>query len=203
MKTGTIGTTSTYAERGVDFYPTPLEGVLGLLAAEGMRIPAKVWEPACGDGAIVRPLRATGREVIASDLYDYGLEGADVGVDFLSVEGTTSFAIVTNPPFRVGLDFARQAIAISPYVALFFRLAFLESETRLPFFRRSPPSVVHVFSCRLPMMHRQGYEGAKIEKAALPFAWFVWDRARPFEGRLSWIGPEDIEAARVLVGGGA
>jgi len=42
-----------------------------------------LWEPAAGDGAIVRPLRAAHFDVVASDLVDYGGANIMVGVDIL------------------------------------------------------------------------------------------------------------------------
>jgi hypothetical protein len=39
------------------------EAIDSLIALEGNRLPQKLWEPAAGDGAIVRSLRATGRSV--------------------------------------------------------------------------------------------------------------------------------------------
>jgi ParB-like nuclease domain len=61
---------SPYAERGVDLYQTPAAAVRALLDVE--KLPRRLWEPACGPGAIVRVLRAAGHEVLASDLVDYG-----------------------------------------------------------------------------------------------------------------------------------
>ena len=58
------------AERGHDLYETPPEATRALLEVE--RLPHRVWEPACGPGAIVTVLRAAGHDVVASDLVDYG-----------------------------------------------------------------------------------------------------------------------------------
>src|SRR5262249_58394798 len=46
------------AERSDDLYETPTVAVEALLREE--RLPHRLWEPACGRGAIVRPLRAAG-----------------------------------------------------------------------------------------------------------------------------------------------
>ena len=58
------------AKRGDDLYETPDVAVDALLRVE--KVPHRVWEPACGPGAIVRVLRAHGHDVFASDLVDYG-----------------------------------------------------------------------------------------------------------------------------------
>ena len=76
---------------GPDFYPTPDWATHALIDNE--RFEGRIWEPACGDGTMVRVLRDSGRPVDASDLFDRGY--GEVGVDFLksarSVEN-----IVTN-----------------------------------------------------------------------------------------------------------
>src|ERR1700759_147425 len=45
--------------------------------------PRRVWEPACGDGGIARPLERGGFRVVGTDLVDRGYGFG--GVDFLQV----------------------------------------------------------------------------------------------------------------------
>ena len=150
-----------------------------LLACEGARLPPALWECACGDGAIVLPLRAAGYRVHASDLHDYGLQDSVPGVDYLTAGVPAGCAgIVTNPPYRDAEAFAAKAVAEVPYVALLLRLNWLESVGRLPFFRASPPARVWVSSRRLPMMHRAGWTGP-VAASNIAYAWFVWDAAPP------------------------
>jgi hypothetical protein len=67
---------------------TPPEAVWALLAAEDL--PAAIWEPACGPGAIARVLRAAGHRVVATDLVDYGSPDQNAArIDFL-LEQTAS-----------------------------------------------------------------------------------------------------------------
>ena len=54
-----------HAERGLDAYFSRPEATAALLAIEHGRSPRHLWEPAAGDGAIVRPLRAAGFDVVA------------------------------------------------------------------------------------------------------------------------------------------
>jgi len=114
------------SERGDDLYQTPPEAVRALLSVEP--VPLTVWEPACGPGAIVHELRASGRAVIATDLVDYGLEGSEARRDFLmetkAPDGVP--AIVTNPPFKLADQFAEHAIGLVPEVYMLLRVAFLE-----------------------------------------------------------------------------
>jgi len=89
------------AERGDDLYETPSVAIDALLRVE--RIPHCVWEPACGPGAIVRPLRTAGHDVLASDLIDYGDPSAFYRRDFLIERMPPGYeCILTTPPLQVG-----------------------------------------------------------------------------------------------------
>lgn len=180
------------AERGHDLYQTPREAVLALLGVE--RIAHRVWEPACGPGAIASVLREKGHDVLATDLVDYDSPHQNAGgVDFLTPGTAEDFndggrVIVTNPPFKDAHTFVGRALYFAPYVAMLLRLAFLESERRRDILDHSCLARVHVFRKRLPMMHREGWEGPK-SSSATAFAWFIWERTYkgpPQLHRVSW-----------------
>jgi hypothetical protein len=114
-------------ERGDDLYETPAVAFEALLRVE--RLPHRLWEPACGPGAIVCVLRAAGHEVLASDLVDYGDPTHFYRRDFLMEKLPRGCeAIVTNPPFKLVEQFVAHAIEICPLVVMLLRLAFYESE---------------------------------------------------------------------------
>lgn len=89
--------------RDDDFYPTGQpDAIRALFAYDGERIrdqftPA-VWEPACGDGAMVSEIRAMGLRCIASDLVDRGCPDSEVA-DFYATRRSPAKAIITNPPY--------------------------------------------------------------------------------------------------------
>jgi hypothetical protein len=179
-------------ERGDDFYPSPREAVDSLLSIESDNLPRFIWEPACGDGAIVMPLRASGFTVHATDLVARGCPDSEAGCDFLmpfpvpvGVEG-----IITNPPFKNADEFVAKALSIAPYVAILARIAFLEGIERKGFFERNKPARVHVSSRRLPMMHRGGWDGP-ISTSTTCFAWFVWDARHTGEPVIRWFDWKD------------
>lgn len=180
----------SYEDRGADAYFSPREAVLPFLSLEEGYIPQTVWEPACGDGAIAKPLAETGRKVFISDLYDYGLEDAWHGVDYLTEplpEGCEG--VVTNPPFRLAAEFAKKAIAETNYVALLLRLQFLEGVKRQDFLQKHL-SRVYVSSRRLPMMHRRGWKGP-LSTSNQAFAWFIFQRYNPTPTELGWFDWKD------------
>ena len=172
-------------EIGNSLYETPPEAVHALLKAENL--PEVVWEPACGPGSIVRVLRATGRQVYATDLVDYESRDQDeAGWDFL-LERQLPIgvqAIVTNPPFKNASAFARKAIELCPRVCMLMRLAFLEGIGRSDILDGGKLARVLVFKDRLPLMHRSGWDGNRSTNA-IAFAWFIWDdsHAGPTEMR--------------------
>ena len=179
---------ATYAERGEDLYETPPVAVSALLSVE--QIPMRIWEPACGPGAIVRVLRESDRFVFASDLVDYHSAHQDRVFDFLTQKkpALNIDCIVTNPPFRWAQEFVAKAIELCPRVFMLLRLAFLESERRSSILDTGNLCRVHVFRKRLPMMHRAGWEGRKAN-SGMAFAWFVFLRGYhgPIElRRISW-----------------
>ena len=118
------------AARKDDLYETPAQAVHALLRVE--RLPHRIWEPACGPGAIVKVLRAAGHDVVATDLLDYDCPDSELRVDLL-MERTAPAgvdAIVTNPPFKLADQFVTHALDLVPRVVMLLRLAFLESERR-------------------------------------------------------------------------
>ena len=175
-----------HAERGLDLYETPSVAVEALLRVE--QLPHRIWEPAAGEGAIVRVLRNHSHNVVASDVHDYG--GLDFVGDFLAQEQMpTGFeAIVTNPPCKFVEPFVAHALELAPLVIMLVRLAFLEAERRCHILEGRGLARVHVFRKRLPMMHRDQWAGRKAN-SGMAFAWFLWIRnyiGPTFVDRISW-----------------
>lgn len=192
-----IQSSHCHADRALDAYFSPQEAAISLLDIEEERIPKWIWwEPAAGDGALVHPLQDAGFTLIASDLADYGLEGCVSGIDYLSAKAPPEVnAIVTNPPYKLAVQFAQKAIKEVPYLALLLRTNFLESTARLTFFRKHPPSRIWISSRRLPMMHRYGWQGPQAPSNTC-FAWFVWDLHSEQKRIVDWFDWKQIIAKR-------
>jgi hypothetical protein len=184
------GARHALADRKDDLYETPDVAVHALMRVENL--PLRLWEPACGRGAIVRVLRAAGHHVHATDLVDYSCEDSTHGVDFLmeqkAPEGVE--AIVPNPPYKLGADFLRRAIALVPHTFMLLRVDFYSSMQRADIFEDGDSGFrgIHVFANRLPQMHRDGWTGPRVS-STVTYAWFVWSRGhtgRPFANRITW-----------------
>jgi hypothetical protein len=159
-----------------DSYETPREAVLALLKAESL--PHYIWEPCCGSGNIVTVLREAGYRVYATDLVDRGCPDSLSRIDFLlerKLPDPSIAGIITNSPYKLAEQFIAHALSLVPFVAMLLRLVFLESERRTAILEGAGLRAVHVFKRRLPMMHRDGWDGPRAS-SAIPFAWFVWQR---------------------------
>jgi hypothetical protein len=192
-------------DRGVDLYETPAPATRALLHLEREHLPRRILEPACGRGAIARELEAAGFEVRSSDLADYGYPGAVSGLDFLSVGREHLIlrdidAIITNAPFYLcshSAPFVRHVVDLAPYAALLLRLPFLEGHRRQRRELTSAISRVYVASRRLPMMHRDGWNGPRADSSTA-YAWFVWDRRRQGSRRFDHFDWRDFASAEEI-----
>lgn len=177
-----IGTkTATKEERGNNLYETPALATNVVLALESFT--ATVSDPFCGRGAIVRVLEAAGYEVVLGDIEDYGTttkDGVvqDVG-DFRQTE-SAGCDIVSNPPYG---DAMNSCIAHALRVhrprkmALLLNLnvlAGVEDPDRTFYMEECPPARIYVMKRRLPMMHRDGWDG-KIAGSQMNTMWCVWE----------------------------
>lgn len=136
-----------------------------------------VWEPACNRGLMAEPLREYFGEVHASDIFPYGYGAA---ADFLDErEPLRPFDwIVTNPPFKRGLEFALRALPLARRgVAMFVRTQWIEGAERYrKLFRPQPPHVFAPFVERVALCKgRWDPDGS----TATSYAWFVWLTDRP------------------------
>ena len=166
-----------------DFYPTPTEAVEALIGVE--KLPKDIWECACGDGAISKPLIANNHNVISTDLNDWGYGKS--GVDFLMECKPLAPAVVTNPPYKLANEFVIKCMDMKlPYFAMLLRLAFLEGkQRRAEIYDRQPPARVHVFSERLTMW-RGDEEQPEGSTGFIAFAWYIWQQGNT-DTKLRWL----------------
>lgn len=131
-----------------DFYPTPPEATEALLTLNLWGGSRKVWEPACGDGAISRVLARAGNDVVSTDLIDRGFGTG--GVDFLKATSLLAPIVITNPPFKLAEQFIRHALDLgAETVAMLLKMTFWNAAKRIPLFEEHPPAIIAPLTWRL------------------------------------------------------
>lgn len=169
--------------RADDFYPTGQpEAIRALLAYDGDRIRAcgSVWEPACGDGALVREIRAAGIPCCASDLVDRGCPDS-WQADYFTCLRSRGQAIITNPPYdlinaRDGKGaWLRHTLEMPDWDYLALLLSWDWPAARQnglgALLDRNPFSYCYLMRWKLDFTG----EGSPPQRNA----WFVWDRLDP------------------------
>lgn len=168
------------------FYATPEWVTRELLRIERKRIPHKVLEPACGDGAISRVLIDAGFKVTSSDLID-----RDYGEvrNFFSITRKAQ-AIITNPPYALMTPFVLHSLKLAPYVAMVLPVSCVTSQERYSaIFRTNPPARIWVFVIRPTMSKPRVRENGSIARGkAIDYAWVIWDGDAEHT-QLDWIPP--------------
>lgn len=173
-----VGDTVNNNRSSGDFYSTPEQCTEDLLERETFDGP--IWECACGEGAISKVLKKHNYSVYSSDIEDRGY--GDVHINFL--EQTTPFPnIFTNPPFKLGTDFAIHALSLAEKkVVIFNKLTFLEGIRRKLIFEQGHLKNIYVYSKRVNLKKNQKETGGM-----MAFAWFVFDKTYQGKPTLDWI----------------
>lgn len=188
--------------RAADLYETPPECTRALLSVEAL--PPRLWEPACGPGAMIRVLRDAGHACFGSDLGEYGTPDQDVALcDFLKtralpvIDGAAAQAIVTNPPYKDADKFVTHALSFGVPVFMLLRTLYIAGSNKR---RRAANQTgklarVHLISPRPAMMHRDGYDGPKSDSGMQDYAWFVWLPEQTPAPTVHWVNPRPFRDA--------
>lgn len=150
--------------RANDFYPTPPECTVALceflekhhLLWQG----AKIWEPACGDGAMVRVFENRGYNVTGTDIMQ--------GQDYLTTDISSGDYdwIITNPPFFLAQDFIRRSAQRGKPFAFLLKSQYWHSAKRSKLFTACQPTMI------LPLTWRPDFTGKGA--SLLDMMWCVW-----------------------------
>lgn len=197
---GTYEKTDTLEREPNEFYPTPADPTRALLHAEIDRLRdfQTIWEPAAGDGAMVREMESLGLTVRASDLIDRGCE-ADIR-SFYDFPVAPSPAIVTNPPFaecnwRDGkarwLYHALEALDVE-YMALLLSWSWPGAGGLAPFWSRFPCARVYLMRWKIDFTG----QGAP----PMLNGWFVWDKAHRGDTILGMLDRKDTRQGELFDG---
>lgn len=158
--------------RALDYYPTPPDVTIALMSFLGLP-PCKIWEPACGDGAMASVLSGLGHEVYASDIRGdsgYG-EG---GVDYLMEDRRGEYdAIITNPPFDISDKFILKALREANIVAMLLKSQYWHAKKRMQLFNDHPPAWVLPLTWRPDFLFNERVNGER-SAPTMEVAWTVW-----------------------------
>jgi predicted RNA methylase len=182
-----MSATNRGAERKkADFYPTPIEVIDNFLNAcqletDEFKDCLKILEPCAGNGNIIQSLKSHGYKQIdaieirpeeSETLKSYNIDNVIIG-DFLKLDITKKYhVIITNPPFSLAREFIEKSfdlITDNGMVIMLLRIGFLESKSRLDFWKKYPVTGLYVLSSR-PSFTGKGTD-------ASCYAWFVWDKS--------------------------
>lgn len=154
-----------------DFYATPEKSFQPLL--EHLPRDVRFYEPAAGDGRLIRWLRDSRRAAFGADLCQSRMHYRALiatGKDFLQDRTRRQF-IITNPPFSLSLEFCAHALTLAPEVMMLLRLNFLGAVKRRDWWRKHEPAALFVLSSRPSFgKNKHGKRGTD----ATEYAWFYW-----------------------------
>lgn len=173
---------SGFSRVPADLYQTPA-WVIDALAQHVSLAGLMVWEPACGEGKMVRAIEAAGAQVWGTDLQDHGFSGLLCEFDFTKPGALPMCgyrAIITNPPYgaqgRTGEAFiARGLDRLGPgdLMALLLPVDFDSAKTRAKFFGDCPD-----FAAKIVLRRRIAWFEPEPGQAgpSANHAWFIWER---------------------------
>lgn len=166
-----------------DFYATDPKAAKLLLELENFH---NVLEPSCGQGHLSKVFEKAGIKVTSSDLIDRGYGFQKNFFDYSVWNGD----IVTNPPYKYGLEFVEHALGIIPKgnkVAMFLKIQFLEGKKRKTLFQLAPPKTLYVSSSRLLCAKNAEFERMiKGGGSAVAYGWFVWEKGYEGDTKIRW-----------------
>ena len=166
-----------------DFYSTDPVAIDYLLKHENFD--ENVWECACGNGKLSKRLKYFGFNVRSTDLI-YRNYGEKESIDFLQQTEKFDGDIITNPPYKLSLEFVQKALELSNRkVAMFLKIQFLETQKRyLELFNVCPPKKVCVFVKRMACYRE---DDTSFNSSAICFCWIIWDKEYIGDTILEWI----------------
>lgn len=139
-----------------DFYETPAWAIEALLNRLVVPDGARILEPGCGTGAILKVLRqrCPTAHLTGVELHPGRAErsrphcDAILAADFLSLDVPHPFDFsIGNPPFSLAPEFITKSLASARVTCLLLRLNYLGSEKRSAF-HRAHPADIEVFPRR-------------------------------------------------------
>jgi len=165
MKGAILTNASSPNRSSTDFYPTPEDATFALVDYLKLKN-ITVWEPACGQGHMVKALIARGLNCFGTELnhQDFG-EG---DVNFLTCDFYQCDWIITNPPFSHAEQFIDRCLDFKRPFAMLLKSQYWHSKKRVALFEKHRPS--HI----LPLTWRPDFSFSG-GSPTMDVLWTVWD----------------------------
>ena len=167
-----------------DFYKTPgyaIEVFLRnyRLESDGLTI----LDPCAGSGTIAKAVKKFYPKAIINQCeiredqplirYEGGWNFRGNALDLNSVDIVDVGVIISNPPYSMAQEIIEHFFKIkrpTAQVIMLLRIGFLESQKRIPFWKKYPVSELY------PLSHRPSFTGDG-HTDATAYAWFVWNNS--------------------------
>lgn len=163
-----------------DYYATQPIAIEWLMKIE--KLNKHIWECACGEGHLAKPLIENGYAVKCTDLIDRGFGVG--GVDFLAQNEAFDGDIITNPPYKYAQEFIEKALSLitdGNKVCMFLKVQFLEGKRRRDMFEKYPPKTIWVSTSRIQCGKNGVFQGSMVA-----YAWYVWEKGYTGPTTLKW-----------------
>lgn len=177
---------SNYQREKQDFYGTDPKAIYDLLNKE--KFDNNIWECACGDGNLAKPLKEKGYNVYCTDIIERNYKLDDT-FDFLECNKSFDGDIITNPPFKYAMEFILKALELTNRkVAMFGKIQLLESAKRYEqlFSKCDNLKTVYVYSRRINCYRNNNFN-MKGKSSTACYCWFVFDKEYKGKSMIDWI----------------
>lgn len=142
-----------------------------------------VIDPNCGFGMLARCASDAGYDVTANDIFDWGYEGQNFTLDFLSDKAAHHLAhhvkgktVLMNPPFKMSVEFIKRAMELGAQkIVMFCTLTFFGTQERRTFINDNKPSRIYVCGDRATCWRFDVPEQERKGTTSKQFAFFVWE----------------------------
>lgn len=170
---------STNPRHFADLYCTPPAVVNSFLQSIDFKLSKWLWEPFAGKGHISETLKENKYLVKSTDLYDWGYKDSTSTIDFLNVNESWGYDIISNPPYSIAGKVIDKALSLIPnghYVIMLLRSNFYEGK-RNGLLERHPVKYIYQSKSRVNCAIGGDFEGLKQRGgSAISFSFFVWQK---------------------------
>lgn len=163
-----------------DYYATEPKAIEWLMQLENLN--KHIWECACGEGHLAKPLIRGGYDVLSTDLVNRGY--GQGGIDFLKQTEVFDGDIITNPPYKFAQEFIEHGLELLPEgkkLCMFLKVQFMEGKSRRKLYEENPPKTIWVSSSRI----KCGKNG-EFKESMVAYAWYVWEKGYHGPTTIKW-----------------